>query len=67
MVLIEYKRLYESTALDLWYTRFRLYQEVDRVFIHKWKSIGVLNAYNIFTMVIQNKTQRKNAKRREVI
>ena len=28
MSLIEYKRLYESTALKLWYTRFRLYNEV---------------------------------------
>ena len=67
MGLIEYKRLYESTALRLWYTRFRIYKEIERKTIHKWKSIGMLNSYNIFTMLIQNKTQRKNSQRREIV
>ena len=67
MALTEYKRLYETVPIQFWYTRFRLYGEFEQKHIHKWKSIGILNSYNVFTLVIQNKTQRKNAKRREVI
>ena len=67
MVLIEYKRLYETKALRFWYTRFKLYGEVERKDIHKWKSIGILDPYMIFTLVIQNKTQGRNATRRQTI
>lgn len=67
MSLIEYKRLYENRVLWLWYVRFRLYEEKDRVSIHKWKCLDLSSSYQIFTMIIQNKKQRKNWKRREAI
>lgn len=67
MTLIEYKRLYENRVLWLWYVRFRLYEEKDRVSIHKWKCLDLSNSYQLFTMIIQNKKQRKNWKRREAI
>jgi hypothetical protein len=51
----------------MWYVRFRLYHEVERRTIHKWKSLDLVNSYKLFTMIIQNKRQRKNAKRREAI
>lgn len=67
MLLIEYKRLYENRVLWMWYVRFLLYGEIERKEIHKWKCLGLLNSYMLFTMIIQNKKQRKNYKRREAI
>lgn len=67
MTLIEYKRLYEVRVLWMWYVRFRLYQEIQRIKIHKWKCLDLTNSYTLFTMIIQNKKQRKNWKRREAI
>lgn len=67
MSLIQYKRLYENRVLWLWYVRFRLYKEIDRVNIHKWKCLDLVNSYQIFTLIIQNKKQRKNYKRRQAI
>ena len=67
MLLIEYKRLYENRVLWLWYVRFRLYSEIERVKIHKWKCLDLKNSYMLFTMIIQNKKQRRNYKRREAI
>ncbi len=51
----------------MWYIRFLLYGEVERVAIHKWKCLGLKNSYMLFTLIIQNKKQRKNYKRREAI
>lgn len=67
MSIIEYKRLYENRVLWFWYVRFRLYEEKERVLIHKWKCLDLTNSYQLFTMIIQNKKQRKNWKRREAI
>lgn len=67
MILVEYKRLYENRVLWFWYVRFLLYAEVDRVAIHKWKCLDITNSYMLFTLIIQNKKQRKNYKRRESI
>ncbi len=47
--------------------RFLLYGTVDRVKIHKWKCLTLNNSYMLFTLIIQNKKQRKNYKRREAI
>lgn len=67
LLLIEYKRLYENRVLWLWYVRFLLYGTIERVQIHKWKCLTLNNSYMLFTMIIQNKKQRKNYKRREAI
>jgi hypothetical protein len=67
LLLIEYKRLYENKVIWMWYLRFRLYQEIPRIQIHKWKCFDLHNSYMLFTMIIQNKKQRKNSKRREAI
>lgn len=67
MLLIEYKRLYENRVLWLWFVRFLLYGEKERVKIHKWKCLDLSNSYMLFTMIIQNKKMRKNYKRREAI
>lgn len=67
MLLIEYKRLYEHKAIQLWHLRFQIYPEIERKLIHKWKSLNLSNSYMLFCLIIQNKTQRKNAVRREVI
>jgi hypothetical protein len=67
MILIEYKRLYEHKAIQLWYIRFMSYPEKERVSIHKWKCLDLSNSYMIFCLIIQNKTQRKNAVRREAV
>ena len=64
MLLIEYKRLYENRVLWMWYVRFLLYGEKERKEIHKWKCLGLLDSYMLFSMIIQNKKQRKNYKRR---
>lgn len=64
MLLIEYKRLYEHKVLQLWYIRFMSYPEKERVLIHKWKCLDILDSYTLFCLIIQNKTQRKNATRR---
>ena len=53
--------------LWLWYIRFLLYGEVERPKIHKWKCVNLGNSYMLFTLIIQNKKQRKNYKRREAI
>jgi hypothetical protein len=67
MLLIEYKRLYENRVLWLWFVRFLLYGEVERVKIHKWRCLGLNNSYMLFALIIQNKKQRKNYRRREAI
>jgi hypothetical protein len=67
MLLIEYKRLYENRVLWMWYVRFLLYGPMERIAIHKWKCLGLANSYMLFTLIIQNKKQRKNYKRREAI
>ena len=67
MTLVEYKRLYENRVVWMWYVRFLLYGEVERIKIHKWKCLDLTNSYQLFTMIIQNKKQRKNYKRREAI
>ena len=51
----------------MWYVRFLLYGELDREFIHKWKCLGIKYAYMLFTLIIQNKKQWRNYKRREAI
>lgn len=51
----------------MWYIRFRLYQPIDRVKIHKWKCLDLKTSYMLFSMIIQNKRQRRNYKRREAI
>jgi hypothetical protein len=40
---------------------------MERIEIHKWKCLGLKNSYMLFTLIIQNKKQRKNYKRREAI
>ena len=67
MLLIEYKRLYENRVLWFWYVRFLLYETRERISIHKWKCLDLINSYMLFTMIIQNKKQRKNSKRRNAI
>ena len=67
MLLIEYKRLYENRVLWFWYIRFVLFGEKERISIHKWKCLDLINSYMLFTLIIQNKKQRKNSKRRNVI
>ena len=67
LALIEYKRLYERQVVWMWYIRFRLYGEKERKAIHKWKCLDLTNSYQLFSMIIQNKKQRKNARRREAI
>jgi hypothetical protein len=67
LLLIEYKRLYENRVLWLWYIRFLLYGPVERREIHKWKCLTLNNSYMLFTLIIQNKKQRKNHRRREAI
>lgn len=53
--------------LWVWYVRFLLYGQKERITIHKWKCLDLTNSYQLFTMIIQNKKQRKNWKRREAI
>lgn len=67
MLLIEYKRLYENKVIWMWYVRFRLYAPRERIYIHKWKCLDLTNSYKLFTLIIQNKKQRRNWKRREAI
>ena len=67
MLLVEYKRLYENRVLWLWYVRFLLFGAVERVRIHKWRCLTLNNSYMLFTMIIQNKKQRKNHRRREAV
>lgn len=66
-MVIEYKRLYENKVLWMWYVRFLLYYEMPRRSIYKWKCLDITNSYQLFAMIIQNKKQRRNAKRREAI
>lgn len=59
--------MYINHVLWMWYVRFLLYAPLDRLHIHRWKSLGITNSYMLFTLIIQNKKQSKNYKRREAI
>lgn len=59
--------MYINRVMWMWYIRFLLYAPLDKIFIRRWKSLGITNSYMLFTLIIQNKKQTKNYKRREAI
>lgn len=67
LLITEYQRMYITRVVWMWYVRFLLYAPLDKVFVRRWKSLGLINSYMLFTLIIQNKKQTKNYKRREAI